>query len=91
MIICFYGTDKKAVKRILREGFQKDIYFARQLEDALEFGGPYVFFVRFEENEFVGLRWNVWWQFHPARAIPATKIEKVVKYSQLLIHNNQGK
>ena len=91
MIICFHGTRKRAVKGILCKGFRKDTYFARHLEDALEFGGPYVFFVRFEENEFVGLRWNGWWQFHPSRAIPATKIEKVVKYSQLLIHNNQGK
>ena len=90
MIICFHGTNKRTVKRILREGFRKGTYFARHLEDALEFGGPFVFSVRFEEDGFVGTNWNGWWQFHTAEKISVAKIWKVVEYHQLLIHDNPG-
>lgn len=89
MIICFHGTNKAKVKRILREGFRVGTYFARHLEDALKFGGPHVFAVRFEEDGFNNMEKD-WWQFHLAAVVPPEKIWKVVEYSQLLIHSNPG-
>ena len=88
MVICFHGTDKVTVKRILKDGFRKGTYFARHLEDALEFGGRFVFFVRFEENGFTNLEGKNWWQFHLAEVVLPEKIWKVVEYSQLLILDN---
>ena len=44
--IIFHGTpDKKTADRILKTGFKKGTYFARHLEDSLEFGGKYIFYV----------------------------------------------
>lgn len=41
--IVFHGTDADAAQSILREGFRDWTYFARALEDAVEFGGDHIF------------------------------------------------
>ncbi len=79
MIICFHGANKADAERISREGFRVGTYFARHLEDALGFGGPYVFFVRFEEGKFNNLEKD-WWQFHLQERVSLWKIWKLVKY-----------
>ena len=49
MPICFHGTDLIASLTILRSGgFAIKTWFAQHLEDALEFGGPYIFGVAFD-------------------------------------------
>lgn len=48
-VICFHGTNIEAVSAIRTKGFRPWTYFARHLEDAIAFGGPYVFDVVFDD------------------------------------------
>jgi hypothetical protein len=48
---CYHGTNKSAAEIILKTGFNPRTYFARHLEDALDFGGRYVFEVMFETEK----------------------------------------
>lgn len=44
--IYWHGTNRKNANKILKDGyFKKGTWFAHHLEDALEFGGNYVFAV----------------------------------------------
>ncbi len=67
--ICFHGTDERSAENILREGFDEGTYFAMHLEDALEYGGPHVFGVAFDEKEL-----PPHWQFTSARRVPVDNI-----------------
>lgn len=89
MIICFHGTSKSTAERILKVGFQKGTYFARHLETALSFGGPYVFYVRFEEDGFNNLE-EGWWQFHLAEKVGIDKIWKLLQFKPRILHENPG-
>ena len=71
-MICYHGTNEAAVKQILREGFLPDSWFARHMEDAVVYGGPYVFSVYFDD----GLPPD-YWQFHCPSAIPLVRIGKL--------------
>lgn len=77
--ICFHGTTKENADKILTEGFNVGTYFAKHLEDALEFGGEYVFFVKFEGNGFSG------WQFHLRNHLLPDKIWRLIQYSPKLL------
>ena len=44
--IWFHGTSHKNAESIKREGFRVGSWFARHMEDAVEFGGPVVFAVK---------------------------------------------
>lgn len=68
MKIWFHGTNKANAESILKEGFRPDTWFAAHLEDALAFGGNYVFEVALEAKEEVG------WQIHVLEAVPADRI-----------------
>ena len=58
-MIAYHGTDEATAQIILMEGFKESTHFARHLEDALAFGGAYVFAVLFEdEDEWFGLGWQ---------------------------------
>jgi len=46
--ICFHGTKRQNAYKILKTGFKKWTYFAKHLEDALGYGGKYVFEIYFE-------------------------------------------
>lgn len=74
MRICFHGTNKMSARQILRTGFQPGTYFAAHLEDALAFGGPFVFEVRFKRAPSD-------WQFHTARRIPIKQIRSLTHYA----------
>ena len=41
--IWYHGTNKENSELILKNGFKKGTYFANHLEDAIGFGGKYVF------------------------------------------------
>lgn len=41
--IWFHGTNEANVQPILAEGFKEGTYFARDIHDALAFGGPFIF------------------------------------------------
>lgn len=70
--ICFHGTDERSAENILREGFNEGTYFARHLEDALEYGGPHVFGVSFDEKEL-----PPHWQFTSASKV---SVDNIVHY-----------
>lgn len=80
MLYCFHGTNKKNADKILVEGFNPKTYFARHLEDALEFGGNYVFLVEFDEKKFKNGAPNDW-QFWIEERVMPDKIHRLTKYS----------
>ena len=60
----WHGTTSAAKARaIMRDGFKPDTYFARNLEDALEFGGRHVFcvtfYITFKPGQPNWRRWQV--------------------------------
>lgn len=48
--ICYHGTDEETAKKIIKEGFSPNTYFAQHLEDAIGFGGKHVFDVCFPKD-----------------------------------------
>lgn len=76
LCICYHGTNKAAVAAIWEEGFQPFTYFARHLEDAIGFGGEYVFEVAFytEDVEDFG------WQFKALKVVPSDRIVSLRRY-----------
>ena len=68
--ICYHGTTAKAARKILSSGFWPYTWFASHLEDALGYGGPYVFDVAFEGEPPD-------WQFGVPEAIGP---ERIVRY-----------
>jgi hypothetical protein len=77
--ICFHGTDERGAKAILRDGFKPWTYFAAHLEDAMAFGGPFVFEVWFKATPSD-------WQFKVRRRIPTKQIRSLTRYSAQHIH-----
>lgn len=71
MRIWFHGTNADAAIEIFKTGFREGTYFAKHLEDALEFGGPHIF-------EAVLLTDHVDWQISVSNQIPP---ESIVRYS----------
>ena len=75
--IAFHGTNKKGALAILKSGFAPYIHFAQHLENALEFGGSWVFMVYFKEvpNN---------WQFLNKRRIPISRIKRLTQYRPIV-------
>ncbi len=46
-IIVYHGTKVVEARKILKEGFKEGTYFAKHLEDAIGYGGNYVFEVAY--------------------------------------------
>jgi len=74
MRVCFHGTIKENIKSILEIGFNADTWFALHLEDAIAFGGEYVFSVKFPDD----IPDN--WQFHNLNPVPLNRIVELKKY-----------
>lgn len=85
MRICWHGTNKEAAMAILEEGFNPDSWFALHLEDALEFGGPWVFEVMFDDPPDGWEQFE--WQFHRLEAIPESQIISLTNYNPEVIVN----
>ena len=49
MKICYHGTTRKNARSILKQGFRPETFFARNLQDAVGFGGSHVFEVAFDD------------------------------------------
>lgn len=85
--IAYHGTYKKErAKQILKDGFKKGTYFARHLEDSLEFGGKYIFSVALKisgDN----------WQIVAEAKIPPERITRLicVNPKELYLNNEAGK
>lgn len=77
--IGYHGTDHASAQIILREGFKPWTYFAAHLEDALAFGGPFVFEVWFRRPPDD-------WQFTVSRRVMPRQIRALTRYSSQHIH-----
>jgi hypothetical protein len=57
--IWYHGTSKKNAKLILKTGFKKETWFARNLQDAIAYGGSYVFEVMLDIDETDKESWQI--------------------------------
>jgi len=73
-IICYHGTNARAARKIIKNGFLTDTWFAPNLADAFAFGGRHIFSVVFDER-FVPPKA---WQWRITAHWPA---ERIVEYS----------
>ncbi len=85
MLYCYHGTNEENAKLILKNGFRPKTYFAHHLEDALAFGGKYVFRVEFEEDKFSDAEDRDRWQFWIVNTILPDKIKSLTKYEKEVI------
>ena len=86
-IICFHGTNESAARKIYAHGFKGGTYFALHLEQALLFGGAYIFRVQFDKKRFnnVENQGSEWWQFWVKEEISPEKILRLDHYSAIHI------
>ena len=82
--IWWHGTTKKNADNILKDGkFKKDTWFAKHLEDALKFGGKYIFAVLIEVDKA-----PLGWQIHLSNKLSTDKVLFLDKFgSKRLIKN----
>jgi len=85
----YHGTAKENAESILKEGFHDWTYFSDHLEDAIGYGGPYVFEVFFEQDMFEeDLEECREWQFRWPEPIPPSEIHTLINYNPDGIHWN---
>lgn len=87
--IWFHGTSAQAAEEILRTGFRDGTYFAAHLEDALAFGGDFVFLVvlPFSPDDLVteeGWDKDRAWQVRAAARVE--QIVRLTEYRQTVLH-----
>lgn len=85
MLYCYHGTNKENAKLISETGFRPGTYFAHHLEDALAFGGKYVFRVEFEEDKFSNEDDCDRWQFWIINTVLPDRIKSLTKYEEEII------
>ena len=83
--ICYHGTSKENATSIQDKGFEKGSWFALSLQDALEFGGPYVFSVLFEKDLIPDS-----WQFFTPKSVAATRIISLNQYTEVELYENKA-
>lgn len=80
--ILYHGTSKENANKILKDGFDPYTYFAKNLRDAINMGGEYIFEVMFEHkiapNWFENFRC---WQIRNKQHIPPNNIVSLKQYS----------
>lgn len=83
--LCYHGTNQVNAKGILKDGFKKDTYFAIHLEDAIGYGGVYVFEVAYPWSKIP----KGCWQFLCDAPVETKDIVCLVKYnrSKVIIDN----
>lgn len=82
-MLVFHGTTKENAESILRTGFNKESWFAFHLEDALAYGGEYVFTVKLDAEK---LNNEPDWQFFTNEHIPKEKIQRLERYDKTVIY-----
>lgn len=85
MLICYHGTKADSAKAIRAHGFRVGTYFARHLEDALGYGGEYIFEVAFENREM-----GSGWQFTIAELLPPDRIVKITRVQTDVLYENKA-
>lgn len=68
-VIRYHGTSKSNSESIIQSKFKEGTWFSENLQDAIGYGGPYIFEVAFEENDVKDK-----WQFHILESIPSDRI-----------------
>jgi len=77
MKIVFHGTNKENALKIIKHGFKTGTHFAEHLEDSLEFGGSWVFMVKFENPPKN-------WQFVTDESLPPSRIYRLTQYQPIV-------
>ncbi len=75
--IVYHGTNSRSAKCILKTGFRKGTYFAAHLEDAIGYGGMYVFEIAYPV-------WDLpknFWQFVCGHGVSPEFIVRLTKYN----------
>jgi hypothetical protein len=81
MRIWFHGTNRAASQAIIEQGFREESWFAESLEDAIEFGGEYVFEVAFDYMPVIPGNW----QMRVSEAVPVECIVRLTKYNPKIL------
>jgi len=80
--IVYHGTNEKAAEQIKSQGFKAWSWFATHLEDAIAFGGEYIFSVAYEDPP-------VNWQFMSPYGILPDRIVSLSKIDKAVLHENK--
>ena len=83
MVIYYHGTSLKNALSICREGFREYTYFATHLEDAVGYGGSYVFHVMFEKRMELDV-----WQFREPGVVPVDRIVRLRHHEVVELFSN---
>ena len=76
--VVFHGVDKKEIAdKILKSGFNKGTYFAKHLEDAVGYGGKYVFYVVLKMTKIN----KGYWEIISEKHIPPSRIWKLANFN----------
>lgn len=78
LAIIYHGTNQVNARKILKDGFKKDTYFALHLEDAIGYGGLYVFEVAYPLSRIP----EGCWQFICDAFIDTESIVRLTKYNR---------
>lgn len=86
-LICLYhGTKFKYIAdKILKNGFKPNTFFAKNLDEAIEFGGKYVFMVAFKESDLPDN-----WQVRCINGITPDRIMLLTKYESKKLFKNEA-
>jgi len=85
----YHGTDRQAAEQICREGFRSHSFFARNMQDALEFGGRYVFYVLFEEDPGDPGDPDDWQVVIP-EPVPKDRIYKLTRHLRFTLYEDRA-
>ena len=83
LTICYHGTTEKNAVLIEKVGFIAWTYFAKHLEDAVEFGGNHIFEVMFKNNEIPDN-----WQFRLPKCVSLKNIICHYEFNKTKISEN---
>ncbi len=85
MLIVYHGTDKVSASKIMKEGLSEGTYLAIHLEDAIGYGGNYVFEIAYPSCGIPSDNW----QFKTRKDVASEFIVRLTKYnpSKVLLDN----
>ena len=86
---CYHGTTLDCARKILAQGFNADSWFAQHMEDAVAYGGPYVFQVVFDASGLpIGDDGMPCWQFHVPASVSSRAIRKYWHVETIVLFND---
>ncbi len=83
MRIYYHGTCAENAESILKTGFRARTWYARSLQDALEYGGPHVFSIMFPFEAHS-------WQFTLSEVVPVDRIVEYAVIDKKVIQSNKA-